>query len=355
MKYIKLGKTDLSVSRICLGTMTWGVQNNQEEAFKQMDYALSKGVNFWDTAEAYAIPPSPDTYGTTETIIGNWLSSRKKRQDVVLATKISPLPWARGESNPIINHENIIKAANESLKRLQTDYIDLYQLHWVVNRPNYHFANWWDFEPAQGFSDKEIICENILETLRALDQLVKEGKIKHIGLSDDSAWGIKQFCDLSDQYNLPRIVSIQNEYNLLRRRDETDVMETCALEDVSYLSWSPLEMGVLSGKYLNGNRPDGSRFSDKIMGDQAERFMTRLSSMNDLAVQEYIDIAHKYNIDVCQMAIAFTLRKNYMSCSIIGATTMDQLKNNISAIDLMLTDEMLSDIEKVRRKYPVPF
>ncbi|MEY8702039.1 aldo/keto reductase, partial [Francisella philomiragia] len=266
-------------------------------------------------------------------------------------------PWARNEENPQINRENIISAVDNSLRRLKTDYIDLYQFHWTVNRPNYHFADWWSFEPAQGANAKQQIQDNIFETLKACDELIKAGKIRHIGLSNDSAWGLNQFINLAEKHNLPRIVSLQNEYNLLRRRDETDVMETCALEEISYLAWSPLQMGILSGKYLDGNIPAGSRMSDEVMGspEQKARFATRQNATVDLAVKEYLEIAKKHNLDVCQMAIAFTIRKEYMSSSIIGATTMQQLKTNIDAINLELSAEVLADIEKVRRKYPIPF
>ncbi|MDA7742448.1 aldo/keto reductase [Francisellaceae bacterium] len=356
MKYTTLGKTDVKISRICLGTMTWGLQNTEAEGHEQMTYALSQGVNYWDTAEMYAIPPTPSTYGTTETIIGSWLAKHKKREEIVLASKISPLPWARGEANPTINRESLITAVDNSLKRLQTDYIDLYQFHWPTNRPNYHFDAWWDFEPSAGAAAKEAITANKIEILETCAELIQQGKIRHIGLSDDSAWGIKHFCDLAERHNLPRIVSIQNEYNLLRRRDETDVLETCALEEVSYLPWSPLEMGILSGKYLNGKRPASTRFTDEILGEMnKDRYKTRLPDTIDAPVQAYIDIANKHNMDVCQMAIAFTIRKPYMTSSIIGATSMAQLKNNIAAIDLNLSDEVLQEIEAVRRQYPVPF
>ena len=350
MKYTKLGKTNIDISRICLGTMTWGLQNSQADGFEQMDYAISKGVNFWDTAEMYAVPPSPDTYGKTEEIIGNWFEATGRRKEVILATKFSPVPWARNEEEPTTNRQNIISAVDNSLKRLKTDYIDLYQFHWPTNRPHYHFSNWWDFEPSVGATEKEKISANILEILETCDELIKAGKIRYIGLSDDSAWGIKEFVTLAEKHNLPRIQSIQNEYNLVRRRDETDVMETCALEEVSYLPWSPLEQGIISGKYLNGARPVGCRMSPDI--DPTGRNTYRLETNED-AIQAYMDIAKKYNIDLCQMAIAFTIRKPFMISTIIGATTMEQLKNNIAAIDLNLSAEMLNDIEDVRRKWPV--
>ena len=251
------------------------MQNTQAEAFEQMDYALSAGVNFWDTAEMYAIPPTAATYGSTEKIIGNWLAKNKKRRkEIILATKISPAPWARGAHNAVINRKNIIAAVEGSLQRLQTDYIDLYQLHWPTNRPNYHFANWRDFEPAVGLGERQKIIDNMLESLSTCDELMKSGKIKHLGLSDDSAWGVTQFCALAKEHNVPRIVSIQNEYNLLRRRDEADVMEACALEEVSYLSWSPLQMGILSGKYLNGQVLQGAHFSPQVIAGQEAGCMT---------------------------------------------------------------------------------
>ncbi|AXA33809.1 aldo/keto reductase [Francisella adeliensis] len=354
MKYLKLGNTDIDVSRICLGTMTWGKQNTQAEGFEQMDYALSQGVNFWDTAEMYAVPPCPKTYGKTEEIIGNWFKISNKRDNVILATKFSPIPWARGEENPVINKQNIITAVDNSLKRLQTDYIDLYQFHWAANRPNYHFAGVWDFIPDSS-KNKEQIEANILEILQTCNDLVKEGKIKNIGLSNDTTWGINKFISLAEKHNLPKIQSIQHEYSLLRRRDETDVMETCSLENLSYLAWSPLNMGVLSGKYLGGNRPDGTRLSKEVLNGQEDRFMTRTSPTVDKAVAEYMRVANKHGLDVCQMALAFTIRRDYMSSTIIGATNLEQLKSNIDAVNLELSEEVLKDIEIVRRKYPVPF
>lgn len=354
MKYLKLGNTDIDISRICLGTMTWGKQNTQAQGFEQMDYALSQGVNFWDTAEMYAVPPCPKTYGKTEEIIGNWIKATNKRSEIVLATKLSPLPWARGEEEPAINKQNIITAVDNSLKRLQTDYIDLYQFHWAANRPNYHFAGVWDFVPSSA-ENKTQISDNILEILQTCNDLIKQGKIKHIGLSNDTDWGINKFITLAQKHDLPVIQSIQHEYNLLRRRDETDVMETCSLENLSYLAWSPLNMGVLSGKYIGGARPDGTRLSKEVLDGQEDRFMTRTSSTIDIAVAEYMRVANKHGLDVCQMAIAFTIRRDYMSSTIIGATNMEQLKSNIDAVNLELSEEVLNDIEVVRRKYPMPF
>lgn len=355
MKYTKLGSSNIEVSKICLGTMTWGKQNNQEQAFEQMDYALGQGVNFWDTAEMYAIPPTAETYGKTEVIIGNWFESRSKRGEVILATKFSPLPWARGEKEPTTNKENLVWAVDESLQRLKTDYIDLYQLHWPTNRPNYHFGNWWNFEADPQLLNKEKILENKLEILQTFKQLIDQGKILHIGLSDDSAWGVKQFVDLAEKHNLPQIVSLQNEYNILRRRDEYDVAETCVLENVAYLPWSPLAMGVISGKYLDGNFPAGSRFSKEVMGDGWERYQTRVELNTNNATKRYIEIAKKYDLDPCQMAIAFTLSKPWVASSIIGATSMEQLKIDIAAIDVELSKECLDDIHEVYQLYPVPF
>lgn len=353
MQYTKLGSTDLSVSRICLGTMTWGKQNTQAEGFEQMNYALEQGVNFWDTAEMYAVPPTPETYGTTETIIGNWFKETGRRDEVILATKFSPLPWARGEEEPTTNRANIMTAVENSLKRLQTETIDLYQFHWPTNRGNYHFQNWWEFDASPMKGTKQQIIDNKIEILETLQELIQQGKIKHIGLSDDSAWGIKQYADLAEQKGLPKMVSIQNEYNLLRRRDEHDVAETCVLEDVAYLPWSPLQMGVLSGKYLDGQRPKGARFTPEFIGGQEERFEPRLAYNCDNAVRAYMDVAKKHGVDMCQMAIAFTLHKKWVTSTIIGATTMDQLKSNIDVINVNLSDECLADIQKVYETYPV--
>ena len=355
MHYTKLGNSQLNIRRICLGTMTWGSQNTQAEGFEQMSYALENGVNFWDTAELYAVPPSPATYGASEKIIGNWFKENGHREDVVLATKFSAIPWARGEEKPTTNRQNLITAVDESLKRLQTDYIDLYQLHWPTNRSHYHFSNWWNFKPAMGADAKKAIIDNKTEILSTLNDIMQQGKIRNIGLSDDSSWGIQQFLNIAEKNNFPRISSIQNEYNLMRRRDEHDVAETCALENVAYLPWSPLAMGVLSGKYSQGLTPDEARLSDASMKDDPTRYAYRLDLNTHNAANAYVAVAKKHGLDPCQMAIAFTLHQPWVTSTIIGATNMDQLKNNINAVDLKLSEECLKDIHTIYQQYPVPF
>ena len=208
MKYTKLGSTDIDISRICLGTMTWGQQNSESEGFEQMNYALTQGVNFWDTAEMYAFPRTPETYGKTEKIIGNWFAKHQRRQEVILATKFSPVTYIRNEQNPVTNKPNIIEAVNNSLQRLKTDYIDLYKFHWPTNRAHYHFNNWWDFEPDSNSNNKLKITNNIVEILETCDELIKAGKIRHIGISNDSAWGICQFLKIAEKY---KDVLIHNE------------------------------------------------------------------------------------------------------------------------------------------------
>lgn len=352
MLYTTLGQTNIKISRICLGTMTWGTQNNEAEGHAQMDYALDQGVNFWDTAEMYAVPPTKESYGSTETIIGTWLkANQSKRGDIVLASKISPeMPYIRGGNAPV-DRKNLRLAIEASLTRLNTDYLDLYQLHWPSNRPTYHFNNAWSFTPRN--TDKEAITANHLEILETLNEFVKEGKIRSFGLSDDSAWGITNYSELAIKHGLKPMVSIQNEYNLLRRRDDTDVAEACILEKVSYLAWSPLAMGVLSGKYLNGNQPKGARFC--YSADGLARYGYRLTENTDKATTLYLEVAKKHNLDPCQMAIAFTSSRPFVTSSIIGATNLDQLKTNIDAVNTPLTDEAIKDIDNVNHQYPIPF
>lgn len=346
MKYRKLGRTDLEVSVICLGTMTWGRQNTENEGHEQMDYALEHGVNFWDTAEMYAVPPTPDTYGKTEEIIGSWFAKSGKREDVVLASKVAGpgTPWIRGGDYKI-DRKNILEAVEGSLKRLQTDYIDLYQLHWP-NRSFPEFNNGWNYDGQ--FSSIEVE-ENFLEVLETMDELIKAGKIRHMGLSNETAWGVMKWIEISKQRNLPRVVSIQNEYSLLCRRFEPSLQEVSQAEDCGLLAWSPLATGMLSGKYAGGARPKGSRWT--LLPDGTWRD----SAQAHEAVQAYQDIADKYGLDLTQMALAFVNDRAFVTANIIGATSMEQLKSNIASIDVELSDEVLSEIKDVFKRYPRPY
>ncbi|MEM6781585.1 MAG: aldo/keto reductase [Pseudomonadota bacterium] len=358
MEYTKLGTSDLNVSRCCLGTMTWGEQNTEAEGHEQMDYALDQGVNFWDTAEMYAVPPSPETCGKTEEFIGSWFAKTGKRNDVILATKVAGrglanLPydgqgdWIRGLKHKA-DRKNIEEAIEGSLRRLKTDYIDLYQLHWP-NRENMHFGRHWGGTIDFSDTDTKTEIEEFTEILTVMDELVKAGKIRYFGLSDDSPWAMMTYLHLAEKHSLPRIVSIQNEYSLMRRADENQLSEVCVREDIGYLPWSPLAGGMISGKYLNGARPEGSRWSldSRPNGRDTER------SQN--TVKAYMAVAEKHGLDVCQMALKWCDMRPFVASTIIGATKMEQLKTDIAAFDITLSDEVLSDIDEVYRKYPIPF
>jgi len=346
MKYRKLGRTNVDISLIGLGTMTWGRQNTQAEGFQQMDYALDQGINFFDTAEMYAIPPTADTYGTTETIIGNWFATKKNREQVILASKIAGpgLPWIR-DGHSIIDKKNIISAIESSLQRLQTDYIDLYQLHWP-NRGSYHFGQIWEYAPE---ANRVAVEENFIEVLETLAELIQAGKIRHIGLSNETAWATCKWLELSEKHNLPRIASVQNEYSLLCRHFEPDLSEIALQEDCGLLAWSPLTRGMISGKYLNGAVPDGSRLSLDMRREH------RLSPQTDAAIEAYIKLAEEHQLDVCQMALAFVNQQDFVSSTLIGATTMQQLKSNIDSINVSLSSELLEEIKQLRRRHPMPF
>jgi aryl-alcohol dehydrogenase-like predicted oxidoreductase len=358
MKYSKLGRTGLEVSRVCLGTMTWGQQNTEAEGHEQMDYAVGQGINFFDTAELYAVPPSAESYGRTEEIIGTWFAQNNKRQDIILATKVTGrgmpnMPydgygdWVRGDKHKA-DRQNIEAAVEASLKRLQTDYIDLYQLH-NPNRENTHFIRHWagaiDFEDTT--TGREI--EEFVDILETMNDLVKVGKIKHFGISDDSPWAMMTYLQLAEKHNLPRIESIQNEYSLMKRNDQPYLSEVCVREDVAYLPWSPLAGGMISGKYLDGARPEGSRWSldSRPNGRDTE------TSQN--TVKAYMAVAEKHGLDVCQMALKFVDKQNFVTSTIIGATTMEQLKTDIDAFEIELSDEVMADIDKVYRQFPIPY
>ncbi len=350
MEYSKLGSSDLNVSRVCLGSMTWGSQNNQREASEQIDYALAQGINFIDTAEMYAVPPKAQTYGKTEKMIGNWLAANtNKRGDIILASKIAGngIPWIRDGGD--ITGEWVIKSVDASLKRLQTDYIDLYQLHWP-NRTTPHFAK--HLPGRVSFSDVDTArhSEQMLDILQALNECVQAGKIRHCGLSDDTPWGINEYLRLAEKHTLPKMVSIQNEFNLLHTKDWPYLIENCVHAGVAFLPWSPLAGGVLSGKYLNGQRPEGSRWSipqrNGILRDKPQV---------ELAVKAYVDIAQQNKITPSQLALAWCNRVDGVTSTIIGATSLSQLTEDIEAFKIKLSDQTLKDIQNVMREYPSPF
>jgi len=342
MKFNRLGRTDIEVSEICLGTMTWGRQNSEAEAHAQMDHALDRGINFFDTAELYAVPPNPETQGLTETYIGTWFNKTGNRDKVVLASKVAGggTRWIRGGAP--VDGPNIREAVEASLKRLQTDHIDLYQVHWP-RRGHYHFENSWTYNPYG--QDRQSVLPNILEVLDTFGELVSEGKIRHVGLSNETAWGTMQYLRLAQENNLPRIVSIQNEYNFLRRYYDMDLAELAHHEDVGLLAFSPLASGAISGKYLGGVIPPGTR--GELQGG-----VYRNNELTEPAIREYIKLAEAHGLDVCQMAIAFCLTKPFMTSVIIGATSMDQLKTDIAAADLALNEEVLDGIHDIFVRYP---
>ncbi len=338
MNYKKLGNTDLNVSTICLGTMTWGEQNSQEEAFEQMNYAFEKGVNFFDTAELYAIPAKKETYGKTEEIIGNWFSLKKKRDKIILATKISGpgLSWIREGKNQY-SKKNINVAVEESLKRLKTDYIDLYQLHWPERNTNFFGKLGYEHKDSEEWN-------NFVEILNSLDVLVREGKIRYIGLSNETAWGLSKFIEISNNQSLPRVMSVQNPYNLLNRTYEIGLAEISIRELSGLLAYSPLAFGYLSGKYRNSKMPKGSRM--ELFGDYFLRYKTNNASK---AIEEYYQIAKNYNLDFAQMSIKFCEIQSFMTSVIIGATTIAQLKTNIESVNVKLTNEILNKINNVHK------
>lgn len=346
MQYRPLGNTNLSVSQQCLGTMTWGTQNTNTEAFDQIDCARDAGVNFIDTAEMYPVTPmSADTQGRTEEILGEWLKKSGARSDVIIATKVTGKGPKWIDGGRAINGAKIRKSVEGSLKRLQTDYIDLYQLHWP-NRQSYHFRQVWEYNPSK--QTHEHMKQYVLDTLRTLDELIKEGKIRHIGLSNETTWGAAKFLSIAEQESLPRMVSVQNEYNLLCRLFDVDFSELSHNESLGLLAFSPLAAGILTGKYEGGAIPDGSRRSiqPELGGRYSEDVMQAASA--------YTQLANDIGLDPAVLALAFCQSRPFMTSAIIGATTLDQLKTNLSAADVVLTDEQQLAIAKLRRRYPMP-
>ena len=343
MNYKKLGNTDLKVSTICLGTMTWGEQNTQKEGFEQMDYALDQGVNFWDTAEIYSVPPKQETFGDTEVIIGNWFKRTKKRDQVILASKVcGPMrEYVRGGGNQF-GEKNITEALEGSLKRLKTDCIDLYQLHWPERKTNFFGKLGYEHDDNNEWT-------RFVDILGCLKEFIQQGKIKHIGVSNETPWGLSKYLELSKEKNLPRMLSVQNPYNLLNRTYEIGLAEISIREQTGLLAYSPLACGYLSGKYRNNQLPKDSRMERD--GD----FWTRYAKPNtDKAVEAYYEVAKKHNLDLTQMSLKFLEIQPFVTSVIIGATTMEQLKTNIESVNINLTEDIITEINDVQKIYPNP-
>ncbi|MFK7995667.1 MAG: aldo/keto reductase [Granulosicoccus sp.] len=346
MKKTPLGNTDTMISEICLGSMTWGTQNTYEEGAEQIACALDQGVNFIDTAEMYPTTPLTEkTLGDTEVIIGKWFAQTGRRNEVVLATKVTGngRAWIYGGQD--ITAEKIRISVERSLQKLQTDYIDLYQLHWP-NRGSYHFRQNWTFDATSQDTDK--VKENIHEVLTELGEQIKAGRIRHIGLSNESCWGTAQFLSIAEANNLPRVVSIQNEYNLLNRIYDLDLAELSHHENVGLLAFSPLGAGILSGKYMDGQMPEGSRRSLN------ENLGGRYTSSSEPVCNKYVTLAREHGLDPAQMALAFCLSRPFMASVIIGATTMQQLQTNLGAANLTLSDEVKQGIQAIYKEHPLP-
>ena len=344
MEYRRLGRTDINVSLLCLGTMTWGEQNTEAEAVEQLDYAIDQGINFIDTAELYPVAPIEETQGRTETYLGHWLNKRKDRDKLIIASKVCAaadwIPYLRN-GNARLDKQNIEAALNASLKRLQTDYLDLYQPHWPERDTNYFGKLGYYHAPEKNGVPIE-------ETLGVLNDLVQSGKIRYIGLSNETAWGISEYCRLSDQKQFPRIVSIQNPYNLLNRSYEIGMSEFAHREDVGLLAYSPMAFGVLSGKYLNDAKPEGARIT------LFERFSRYTNEIGIACTEAYVNLAKASGLDPAQMALAFVNTRPFLTSNIIGATNMMQLRSNIASLDINLSKDVLREIENIHHRQANP-
>ncbi|WPL82040.1 NADP(H)-dependent aldo-keto reductase [Bordetella hinzii] len=347
MKYRKLGRTDLSVSLIGLGTMTWGQQNTEAEAHQQLDYALERGVNLVDTAEMYPVPPKAETQGRTESYIGTWLAKTGRRQDIVLASKAAgPVRDAKRpghirDGKTFLDRKNLTEALDASLKRLQTDYLDLYQLHWpdrttmTFGRPNYPWV-------------EDAHTVPIGETLEVLQDFVRAGKVRYIGVSNETPWGVAQFIKLAETRGLPRLVSIQNPYSLLNRHYELGLSEFSRFEDVGLLAYSPLAMGMLSGKYLDGARPAGARLT------LFERFTRYSNPQAEAATAQYCALAREHGLTPTQLALGWVNAQPFVTSNLIGATTLEQLKENIDSVDVTLSQEIVDAVNAIQTRWPNP-
>ena len=343
MKFKKLGNTDLDVSLICLGTMTWGTQNTEKDAFEQMDYSVSQGVNFFDTAEIYSVPPTSDSYGKTEVMIGNWFEKRKNRDKIILASKVAGpgCDWIRGGGNNF-DEKKIGEAIDGSLKRLKTDYIDLYQLHWPERSTNFFGKRDYSYNNKEGEWNS---FENILD---ALSKHIKSGKIRYIGMSNETPYGLSRYLEISKNKGAPRMMSVQNPYSLVNRTYEIGMSEISIRQKCGLLVYYPLAAGALSGKYRNGEMPKNSRMA---LFKGWERHLNPLAMR---AYDEYYKLAKDFNLTMVQLAQSFVNSRPFVTSNIIGATTMEQLKENIDSVNIDFTDEMMERVDKIHNENPNP-
>ena len=343
MRYTTLPNTNYKVSKLCLGTMTFGEQNTETEAHEQLDYAIEQGINFVDAAELYAVPSSRETQGLTEKYIGSWLKKGNKNK-VIIASKVAGSPLVNKHSirNEGISKKVIEEAVENSLKRMQIDHIELYQIHWPDRKTNcFGKLNY-------KYDDDDKWADNINEILETLERLIKQGKIGYVGLSNETPWGLMRYLEEHKMNGLPKLISVQNPYNLLNRTYEIGLAEMSIRENVACLPYSPLAWGVLTGKYLNGKKPKGARITEYPR-------MSRFTNVESyIATEKYAEVSKKHGLRFAQMSLAFVNDQPFVTSNIIGATTMDQLKENIESIDIHLSDEVLFDIEEVNKQHPNP-
>lgn len=342
MEYRTLSHTELKVSLICLGTMTWGQQNTEGQAHEQMDYAIAEGVTFWDTAEMYPVPPMAETQGRTEQYIGTWLKKTGRRKDVILASKVTGPGFGYLRGGTRLDRKSVLSACEDNLRRLQTDYIDLYQVHWP-QRPTNYFGK-LGYEHAEP-TPNDVPIE---ETLGALDELVKQGKVRHVGVSNETPWGLHEYLRVSREKKLVRIASIQNPYSLLNRSFEVGLAEFAHRENIGLLAYSPMAFGVLSGKYLGGKRPPDGRVT------LFARFSRYSNPQADAATQAYVELARQHGLDPAQMALAYVNSRPFVTSTIIGATTMEQLRSDIASEQVKLSKDVLAGIEAIHKRYTIP-
>lgn len=347
MQQIKLGNTGISVSELCLGTMTWGTQNTEAEGHAQADMAMEAGLTFWDTAEMYPVNPvSARTVGRTEEIIGSWLAARGGRSRLVLATKVTGAGQSAVRGGAPLSGAVMRQAVEGSLRRLKTDYIDLYQLHWP-SRSTYHFRNIWAYDPRG--PEKPQIEAHMVEILEVSAKLIAEGKIRQIALSNETVWGAGRWLALAEARGLPRMATVQNEYSLLNRQFDSDWSEFSVREDLPLLAFSPLACGILSGKYAGDVTPEGTRRALN------PTLSNRITPQVFPATAAYLGVAARHGLDPCQMALAFCRQRPFQTIPIIGATNLEQLASNIAAIELVLSPEVLRDIAEAHRAHPQPY